>query len=124
MSMEKNRKDLEDGWAALAAGDMDKLASYYAEDMIFVLPGQDDVLVGRAAFRNALDQIGQALPPGFDIKSLRYCIGDNEIVNVIEFTSDKLPGGSQCTALFKFNDDGSIFEERWFVDTEQWKAAF
>jgi len=25
--------------------------------------------------------------------------------------------------LFKFTD-GKVHEERWFVDTEQWKAAF
>jgi len=116
--------DLKAGWAALAAGDMDKLAGFYAEDMIFVLPGQEDVLEGRDAFRKALDGIGQALPPGFDIKDLRYCPGDNEIVNVVEFTADKLPDGSQCAVLFKFNSDGLITEERWFVDTEQWKAAF
>jgi len=116
--------DLKAGWAALAAGEMDKLASFYAEDMIFVLPGQNDVLQGRTAFRSALDNIGQALPPGFDIKDLRYCPGDNEIMNVLEFTADKLPDGSQCAVLFKFNGDGLIIEERWFVDTEQWKAAF
>ncbi|AXI44284.1 hypothetical protein C1J02_09115 [Sulfitobacter sp. SK011] len=103
---------------------MDKLASFYSEDMIFVLPGQDDVLKGRTAFRAALDSIGQALPPGFDITDLRYCPGDNEIMNVIEFTSEKLPNGSQCAVLFKFNSDDKIIEERWFVDTEQWKAAF
>lgn len=116
--------DLKAGWAALAAGEMDKLASFYAGDMIFVLPGQNDVLQGRTAFRSALDNIGQALPPGFDIKDLRYCPGDNEIMNVLEFTADKLPDGSQCAVLFKFNGDGLIIEERWFVDTEQWKAAF
>ena len=124
MSTTRYIEDLKDGWAALAASDMDKLASYYAEDMIFVLPGQDDVLKGRSAFRAALDNIGAALPPGFDIKDLRYCPGDGEIVNVIEFTADKIPGGSQCAVLFKFNDQGAIIEERWFVDTEQWKAAF
>ena len=124
MSTAKQLEDLKAGWAALAAGDMDKLASYYAEEMIFVLPGQNDVLEGRVAFRAALDGIGQALPPGFDIKDLRYCPGDNEIVNIVEFTSDKLPGGSQCAVLFKFGTDGLITEERWFVDTEQWKAAF
>ena len=124
MAGEKILNDLKESWAALAAGDMDKLASYYAEDMIFVLPGQDDVLEGRAAFRTALDGIGQALPPGFDIKDLRYCPGDNEIVNILEFTADKLPGGSQCAVLFRFNSDGLVVEERWFVDTEQWKAAF
>ena len=94
MATKRNIEDLKAGWAALAAGDMDKLASYYAEDMIFVLPGQDDVLSGRAAFRAALD------------------------------TADKIPAGSQCAVLFKFNDDGLVTEERWFVDTEQWKAAF
>jgi len=26
--------------------------------------------------------------------------------------------------LFKFDPDDLITEERWFVDTEQWKAAF
>ena len=124
MANAKQIEDLKAGWAALAAGEMDKLAGFYAEDMIFVLPGQNDVLEGRSAFRAALDGIGQALPPGFDIKDLRYCPGDNEIVNVLEFTADNLPNGSQCTVLFKFGPDGLITEERWFVDTEQWKAAF
>ena len=124
MAHAKQIEALENAWAALAAGDMDKLASFYAEDMIFVLPGQDDVLDGRVAFRAALDGIGEALPPGFDITSLRYCPGDNEIVNVVEFTADKLPNGSQCAILFKFGSDNLITEERWFVDTEQWKAAF
>ncbi len=124
MANAKQVEDLKAGWAALAAGDMDKLASFYAEDMIFILPGQEDVLEGRSAFRKALDSIGEALPPGFDIKDLRYCPGDNEIVNVLEFTAEKLPNGSQCAVLFKFNSDGLITEERWFVDTEQWKAAF
>jgi ketosteroid isomerase-like protein len=124
MANAKQLEDLKAGWAALAAGEIDKLASFYAEDMIFVLPGQNDVLKGRTAFRAALDGIGQALPPGFEIKDLRYCPGDNEIVNVLEFTADKLPNGSQCTVLFKFGADDLITEERWFVDTEQWKAAF
>ena len=124
MANAKQLEDLKAGWAALAAGEMDKLASFYAEDMIFALPGQNDVLEGRAAFRAALDGIGQALPPGFEIKSLRYCPFDDEIVNVLEFSSDKLPNGSQCAVLFKFGADDLITEERWFVDTEQWKAAF
>ncbi len=122
-SMEQIEK-LKRSWDALETGDMDTLASYYAEDMIFVLPGQNDVLEGRAAFRAALDNIGQALPPGFKITDLRYCPGDDEIVNVVEFTADKLPDGSQCAILFKFDSDNQIIEERWFVDTEQWKAAF
>ncbi len=115
---------LKKSWEALETGDMDALASYYAEDMIFVLPGQNDVLEGRGAFRAALDNIGDALPPGFKIIDLRYCPGEQEIVNVVEFTADKLPGGTQCAILFKFGSDDQIIEERWFVDTEQWKAAF
>ena len=83
MAQNDQREGLEKCWAALAEGDMDKLASFYAEDMIFVLPGQDDVLEGRAAFRAALNGLSQALPPGFDIKNLRYCQGEDEIVNVV-----------------------------------------
>ncbi len=124
MSNAKQLEDLKAGWAALAAGEMDKLASFYAEDMIFALPGQNDVLEGRPAFRAALDSIGDALPPGFEITDLRYCPGNDEIVNIVEFTADKLPDGSQCAVLFKFNSDDLIIEERWFVDTEQWKGAF
>jgi ketosteroid isomerase-like protein len=112
------------GWALLGAGDFDGLAACYAPDMVFVLPGQDDVLEGRDGFRAALDNIGAALPPGFDIKALRYCAGENEVANVVEWTSTKLPDGSQSVVLFKFDDAGQITEERWFVDTEQWKAAF
>jgi hypothetical protein len=35
----------------------------------------------------------------------------------------ELPAASQLSVLFKFNGD-KIYEERWFVDTEQWKSAF
>lgn len=82
------------------------------------------MLSGREAFRAALDNIGAALPPGFDVTGLRYCVGESEVINVVEWTSTKLPGGSQSAVLFKFDDDGQIIEERWFIDTEQWKAAF
>jgi len=115
---------LQDGWDALGKGEFDRLAAMYTEDMVFILPGQNDVLHGRAAFRSALDGIGDALPPGFDITELRYCPGDSEVVNVVKWTSTKIPEGSQLAILFVFNSDGNITEERWFVDTEQWKAAF
>jgi ketosteroid isomerase-like protein len=115
---------LKRAWEALGAGDLDLLASFYADQMIFVLPGQNDIIEGRAAFRAALDGIGQALPPGFKITDLRYCVGENEVVNVVEWTADKVPGGSQSAILWKFDDADRIVEERWYVDTEQWKAAF
>jgi len=124
MSTSENVKTLQDGWDALGKGEFDRLAATYAEDMIFVLPGQNDVLHGRAAFRSALDGIGEALPPGFDITELRYCPGDDEVVNVVKWTSTKIPEGTQSAILFVFNSAGKITEERWFVDTEQWKAAF
>lgn len=124
MDQQTNRKNLEAGWAALANGEFDELASFYAEDMLFIIPGQNDVLAGRAAFREALNGLSAALPPGFDIKSLRYCLGDDEIVNIVEWTSDNIPTGTQSAVLFKFNAEGLVTEERWYVDTEQWKAAF
>ena len=111
------------GWEAVASGDWDALISDYTEDMIFSMPGQNDILEGTVAFRSALEVLGTLLPPGFDITSLRQ-IGDNgEVVSILEWKSDKVPDGSQLAVLFKFNN-GKVAEERWFVDTEQWKAAF
>jgi hypothetical protein len=45
-------------------------------------------------------------------------------MNIVEWTSKALPSGTQSAILWKFDAAGKITEERWFVDTEQWKAAF
>ena len=126
MSNVKNTETLKAAWDALGRGDWDTLAAFYSENMVFVIPGQNDVLRERSAFRSALENIGEALPPGFEITDLRYFSGENqgEIVNVVEWKSTKLPDGTQSAILWKFNTKGEITEERWYVDTEQWKAAF
>ena len=110
------------GWEAVGAGDFDTLVADYVEEMTFIMPGQNDILAGRQAFRSALDGLGELLPPGFEITELRQVEGENEVVSIVEWKSDKVEG-SQLSALFKFEGE-KIFEERWFVDTEQWKSAF
>ena len=126
MGSTTNLDTLKAAWDALGQGDWDTLAAFYSDDMIFVIPGQRDILKGRSAFRAALENISEALPPGFEITDLRYFAGDGygEIVNVVEWKSAKIPEGSQSAILWKFNAPGEIVEERWYVDTEQWKAAF
>jgi|GEM_PF-445886 len=111
------------GWQAVARGDWDTLVADYIPDMIFVMPGQNDVLVGKAAFRDVLDNLGSALPPGFEITSIREIGNTGEVVSIVEWKSEKVPDGSQLAVLFRFAGE-KIQEERWFVDTEQWKAAF
>lgn len=111
------------GWEAVARGDWDGLIADYTDDMIFVMPGQNDVLEGTGPFRSALENIGAALPPGFDITSMRNVGETGEVVSIVEWTCDKIPGGSQLAVLFRLKN-GKVFEERWFVDTEQWKSAF
>ncbi|MGI0119957.1 nuclear transport factor 2 family protein [Zooshikella sp. RANM57] len=110
------------GWEAVAAGDFDALVTDYEDDMSFIMPGQDDILEGLPAFRKALDSLGQIFPPGFSINSMRHIEGANEVVSIVEWSSDKIVN-SQLTVLFRFNGE-KIFEERWFIDTEQWKSAF
>ena len=114
---------VEEGWGAVARGDWDTLVNDYTDDMIFAMPGQNDLLHGKQAFRDALENLGSALPPGFDIKSIRQIGHTGEVVSIVEWTSDKVPDGSQCAVLFKL-DKSRVYEERWFVDTEQWKSAF
>lgn len=111
------------GWDAVARGDWDGLIADYTADMIFVMPGQNDLLKGKAAFRDALNNLGTALPAGFSISSMRHIGEGDEVVSIVEWKSEKVPEGSQLAVLFKFTG-GKIAEERWFVDTEQWKAAF
>jgi ketosteroid isomerase-like protein len=110
------------GWDAVGAGDFDTLIADYVNDMTFIMPGQSDVLTGRQAFRDALDGLGALLPPGFEITELRQLEGDSEVVSILEWKSEKI-AASQLSVLFKFKGD-KIYEERWFVDTVQWKSAF
>jgi ketosteroid isomerase-like protein len=110
------------GWDAVGAGDFDALVADYQDDMIFVMPGQSDVLKGRQAFRAALDGLGEILPPGFEITGLRNLEDGSEVVSIVDWRSESVPR-SQLSVLFRFKDD-KIFEERWFIDTQQWKGAF
>ena len=110
------------GWDAVGAGDFDVLIADYVDEMIFVMPGQSDVLEGRDAFRTALDGLGGLLPPGFEITGLRQIEEGNEVVSILDWKSEKVTS-SQLSVLFRFDGD-KIFEERWFIDTEQWKGAF
>ncbi len=110
------------GWDAVGAGNFDALVVDYLEDMVFIMPGQDDVLEGRQAFRSALDSLGKILPPGFEMTGLRHVEGESEVVSIIEWKSSKIKN-SQLSVLFRFKGE-KIFEERWYIDTEQWKSAF
>lgn len=110
------------GWDAVGAGDFDALVADYVEDMTFIMPGQGDVLEGRRGFREALDGLGSILPPGFEITGLRQIEGEGEVVSLLEWKSEKV-SSSQLAVLFKFRGD-KVYEERWFIDTEQWKGAF
>lgn len=111
------------GWQAVGRGDWEALTADYVEDMIFVMPGQNDMLSGKAAFRDALANLGAALPPGFEIHAIRQIGETGEVVSILEWSCTRLPGGSQLAVLFRFEGD-KIAEERWFVDTEQWHSAF
>ncbi len=109
-------------WDSVAAGDMDALVADYTDDMIFVMPGQTDIIRGVRDFRAAVENLGAAVPTGFEITGLRQIEGDGEVVTICDWKSDRVEA-SQLAALFRFRGD-KIFEERWFVDTEQWKGAF
>jgi ketosteroid isomerase-like protein len=113
---------VERGWDAVGAGDFDTLVADYEEGMIFVMPGQNDIIEGRQAFRSALDGLGEILPPGFEITGLRQIEQGDEVVSILDWSSEKVEM-SQLSVLFRFRGE-KIFEERWFVDTEQWTGAF
>ncbi len=77
-----NSKIVQRGWEAVGAGDFDTLVADYVEDMTFIMPGQTNILEGRQAFREALNGLGEILPPGFEITGLRQLEGENEVISV------------------------------------------
>jgi (2R)-ethylmalonyl-CoA mutase len=80
-------------------------------------------LVGATEPLAAETNLGAAVPPGFAVTGVRQIGDGDEVVSVVDWTCDKISGGTQSAVLFRIAG-GKIFEERWFVDTEQWKAAF
>lgn len=114
---------IERGWETVARGDWDELIKDYTDDMNFVMPGQNDLLEVKVALGEMLDSLGSALPLGFNMTSIRQIGENDEVVSLIDWTSDKFPQGSQLAVLFKLSNS-KIYEERWFIDTEQWNAAF
>lgn len=109
------------GWDAVAAGDMDTLVADYTDDMIFIMPGQTDLIEGIPGFRAVIENLGAAVPTGFEITGLRHIEDGDEVVSICSWKSDTVEA-SQIALLFRFRGD-KIYEERWFVDTEQWKGA-
>lgn len=114
---------IEKGWELVAKGDWDTLITDYKDDAILVMPGQDDVIDGASAIHAALTNLGSVVPPGFAVTGVRQIGDGDEVVSVVDWKCDKIPGGTQSTVLFRMTA-GKIYEERWFMDTEQWKAAF
>lgn len=111
------------GWELVAKGDWDALIADYDDGAILVVPGQKDVVEGASAIHAALTDLGAVVPPGFAITGVRQIGDGDEVVSVVDWSCDKIPEGTQSTVLFRMAN-GKIFEERWFVDTEEWKAAF
>jgi hypothetical protein len=122
--MGTNVETVTKGWGYVAEGKWDALVADYHEGMKFVMPGQNDVLEGVGNFRSALDKFGEVVPPGFEILGMEHFESDAQnVVSVVNWKCDKISDGSWFSIVFKFRG-AKIEEERWFVDTEQWKAAF
>ena len=111
------------GWDLVAAGDWDTLIGDYTDDAILVMPGQDDVISGAKAIHAALTNLGAVVPPGFAVTAVRQIGDGDEVVSVVDWKCHKIPAGTRSAVLFRMAG-GKIFEERWFMDTAQWRAAF
>ena len=119
----KMEETVRHAWDLLGEGKFDELASLYSDDMIMVIPGQNDVISGRSAFRTALDAIGDALPPGFAISDMRYCVGDGEITNIVEWKSDKLPAGRPGGTLVSDRPAPPTERDRWPTSSSPTRTA-
>jgi hypothetical protein len=119
-----NVQTIVKGWGYVAEGNWDALMADYHQNVRFIMPGQNDVLEGASSLRSALDKFGEIVPPGFEVLGMEHFESEAQnVVTALSWKCSKIPEGSNSSILFKMRD-GKIEEERWFVDTEQWKAAF
>ena len=109
----------------LIVRDMEKSIAFY-EGVLGMRPGERRLLKVPPVFAYGERGAGDAVPPGFEVTDLRYFAGEieGEVVNIVEWKASKISGSAQSAVLWKFNESGYITEERWYIDTEQWKAAF
>jgi ketosteroid isomerase-like protein len=122
--MGSNVETVAKGWGFVAEGNWEALCADYHEDMTFIMPGQTDVIEGVGNFRSALEKLGEVVPPGFEILELEHFESEGQnVVTVAKWKCAKIPDGTWCSIMFAMRD-GKVQEERWFIDTEQWKAAF
>ena len=54
----------------------------YTEDMIFIMPGQTDLIEGIPGIRAAVENLNAAVPAGFEITGLRHIEGENEVLTI------------------------------------------
>lgn len=103
---------IQRGCDAVGAGNLNTLVADYVANMPSIMPGQTGVLHGRQPFRSVPLWIasGRFFPPGFEITGLRHFEGDNEVISIVEWKSQKV-SESKLSVLFRFKDD-EIYEER------------
>ena len=104
---------VQQGWEAVGRGDFDTLVEDYVENMVFIMPGQSDILEGRQAFRVALDGLGEILP--LDSKS-QGCAKSKGKMRSFQFLNGNLkrlrilnyPFYSSLTAIRSMRKGGSL----------------
>ena len=97
----------------------DIIRTFTGDDVVDAGSGVDTIIVDHRGDQNrhhALINGGTEGAPGDGVDSADMFLSDTQSTgtSVLDFAGDN---------VFRMAD-GKIFEERWFVDTEAWKAAF
>lgn len=72
-------------YAALASGDMEQIAQYWAEDMRWLVPGHNPLsglYVGRDAFLGFMGQVGALSNNSFNMQSIAVMVSDEYSADV------------------------------------------
>lgn len=119
---------VDDILAALAAGDFDRYASFFAEDCVLEYPGDNDmsgVYRGRKGLREHWDKLGRFLPElSTKVRTLAV---DGPIIAMeyedVGRAKDGRPyeGGG---AVFMEVEDGKVVRAREYMDTAKMATIF
>ena len=124
MSIEKNIQTVKDFFAAIGRGDKERLAALVAEDIEWIIPGQDWPLAGthrgRAGVAAAFEKASEEVP--FSYPEPPEFVAQGDRVLVIGFAKGKITATNKAFEdHFVFSitvRDGKLAHIRDFIDTQ------
>jgi hypothetical protein len=130
MSVQENVRIVKDGYAAFGRGDIQGVLALLAEDIEWVIPGEEFPLAGTYRGRAAMADFFQKWSKLVESSSVepREFVEDGDRVLVVGFESGRVKatnGTFEVHWVMAFTiRNGKVTNVREYIDTQAWARAF